>query len=186
MLGTAQNQFIDEVREGTGVFISHCYQCGKCSAGCPVASDMDITPSTIMRMLQTNSTELVEKVLGSYSIWLCLSCETCYCRCPMDIEIPKVMDHLRQISIAQHKVNHKARKIVAAHKAFLKSIQRTGRLYEIGMLAEFKLKTLDMNDFSLAPFMFLKGKLHLFPEKVKNMSSIRKIFKKAKKVKAWQ
>jgi heterodisulfide reductase subunit C len=139
-----------------------------------------------MRMLQTNDPGLVEKVIGSFAIWLCLSCETCYCRCPMDIEIPQLMDHLRQISIARNKVNPKAKKIVAAHKAFLRSIKNTGRLYEIGMLAEFKLKTLDLKDFSLAPFMFLKGKLHLFPDKIKNISSIRKIFKRTKKAAAWQ
>jgi heterodisulfide reductase subunit C2 len=166
--------------EKTGVLLSHCYQCGKCSAGCPVASEMDYSPSLIMRMLQTNNSALLDKVLKSYSIWLCLSCETCFCRCPMDIEIPLVMDYLRQESVARKMINPKARKIVAAHKAFLASIRRTGRLYEVGMLAELKIKTLDFSDVSLAPFMFMKGKLHLLPKKVKDIKAIRKIFMKTK------
>jgi heterodisulfide reductase subunit C2 len=177
------NTLTSVVEEKTGVLVSHCYQCGKCSAGCPVATEMDYSPSLILRMLQTNNSLLSEKVLRSYSIWLCLSCETCFCRCPMDIEIPLVMDYLRQESVARKMVNPKARKIVAAHKAFLSSIQHTGRLYEVGMLAEFKIKTLDFSDISLAPFMFMKGKLHLLPKRVKDLKSIRKIFSKTKNLK---
>jgi heterodisulfide reductase subunit C2 len=178
-----ENTITDLIEAQTGVFVSHCYQCGKCSAGCPVASEMDYTPSLIMRMLQTRNSVLLENILKSYSIWLCLSCETCFCRCPMDIEIPQVMDYLRQESVAKGMINAKARKIVIAHKAFLSSIRRTGRLYEMGMLAEFKIRTLDLSDISLAPFMFKKGKLHLFPKRVKNLNAIRQLFKKTKKQK---
>ncbi|MEG0455748.1 MAG: heterodisulfide reductase subunit C, partial [Bacteroides sp.] len=49
----------------TGVSVSHCYQCGKCSAGCVLASDMDYPPSYIMRLLQTNRLENDRKILSS-------------------------------------------------------------------------------------------------------------------------
>jgi heterodisulfide reductase subunit C2 len=172
--------YTGSIKGKIGVNITECYQCGKCSAGCPVSSEMDYPPSVIMRMLQTNRPDLIEKVLKSYTIWLCLSCETCYCRCPMQIEIPQVMDYLRQKSLQKGMVNKKARKILAAHKAFLTSINNTGRLYELGMLARFKIKTFDLKDISLAPFMFRKGKLHILPERVKNLNMVRSIFKKTK------
>lgn len=176
----SSSSYTGSIKGKIGVNITECYQCGKCSAGCPVSSEMDFPPSVIMRMLQTNRPELIQKVLKSYTIWLCLACETCYCRCPMQIEIPQLMDYLRQESLSRGLTNKKARKIIAAHKAFLKSINNTGRLYELGMLARFKMKTMDLNDISLAPFMFRKGKLHLIPERVKNIHAIRTIFKKTK------
>ena len=54
-----------EVLEHTEVKVSHCYQCGKCSAGCPLSEEMDYPPSVIMRMLQTGNPALEDKVLRS-------------------------------------------------------------------------------------------------------------------------
>ncbi len=51
-----------ELLEQTEVKVTHCYQCGKCSAGCPLAEEMDYPPSLVMRMLQTGNPELEEKV----------------------------------------------------------------------------------------------------------------------------
>ena len=33
----------------TGVIVSHCYQCGKCTAGCVLAEEMDFPPSFLVR-----------------------------------------------------------------------------------------------------------------------------------------
>ncbi|MDR3604234.1 MAG: 4Fe-4S dicluster domain-containing protein, partial [Syntrophaceae bacterium] len=30
--------------------INQCYQCGKCSAGCPVAPEMDLLPHQLVRL----------------------------------------------------------------------------------------------------------------------------------------
>ena len=49
----------------------------------------DYPPSVIMRMLQTGNPVLEDKVLRSFSIWVCLTCEMCFARCPMSIDIPK-------------------------------------------------------------------------------------------------
>ncbi|NTW33886.1 MAG: heterodisulfide reductase subunit C, partial [Bacteroidetes bacterium] len=68
----------DEILQKTGVDIRQCYQCGKCTAGCPVANEMDYPSSVIMRMLQTEEKCNEDKVKNAYSIWLCLSCEMCY------------------------------------------------------------------------------------------------------------
>ena len=35
-----------------GVIISRCYQCGKCTAGCVLAEEMDFPPSFLVRLLQ--------------------------------------------------------------------------------------------------------------------------------------
>ncbi|NOU45995.1 MAG: 4Fe-4S dicluster domain-containing protein [Bacteroidales bacterium] len=161
------------------VHTQKCYQCGKCSAGCPVATEMDLPPSLVMRLLQTERKENDEKVLRSESIWLCLTCEMCLSRCPMEIDIPSMMDYLRQKSRSEKKVNPKMKNIVSFHKAFLHSIQYTGRLFELGLILDYKRQSLNLTqDMMLAPKMIGNGKLHFIPEMMKDMPHITRIFKK--------
>jgi heterodisulfide reductase subunit C2 len=172
----------DPIQRHTGVKIARCYQCGKCSAGCPLAEEMDFPPSLILRMLQTGSPELEEKVLRSYAIWLCVTCETCIARCPMEIDIPKMMDWLRQESLRRGWTNPRARDIIRFHRAFLDSIQVTGRLYEIGMVADYKVRSRHiLQDVLLAPKMFIRGKLKPFPEMIQGRPLLAKIFGKTLK-----
>ena len=79
----------------TGVNISHCYQCGKCTAGCVLAEEMDFPPSYLVRLLQTATPANDTRVLCSNTIWICLNCENCIARCPKEIDIPAMMDYLR-------------------------------------------------------------------------------------------
>lgn len=161
----------------TGVSISHCYQCGKCTAGCVLAEEMDFPPSYLMRLLQTRTPENDSRVLGSNAIWICLNCENCMSRCPKEIDIPKIMDYLRGQARRQECVNKHAYPIVAFHNAFLQSVKHTGRLYEIGLIAGFKARTFRLTqDVNLVPGMLSKGKLNLLPESVKNKWRIKKIF----------
>jgi heterodisulfide reductase subunit C2 len=172
----------DEVLEYTEVKVSHCYQCGKCSAGCPLSEEMDFPPSVIMRMLQSGNPELEERVLRSFSIWVCLTCEMCFARCPMSIDIPKMMDFLREKSLKEKKANRKAKEIIAFHKSFLDSIRYTGRLYEIGLFADYKVRTLKiLDDMVLAPKMLKRGKLNIIPELIKDRSGVASIFRKTVK-----
>jgi len=171
----------EEVWHHQDVSVLRCYQCGKCSAGCPLSADMDYPPSVIMRLLQTGLPEFEEKVLRSRSIWLCLSCETCYCRCPMEIDIPKVMDHLRGESLRQKKIHPEAKKIIAFHRAFLDSIHYAGRLYEVGLIAGYKARTFNLwQDVVKAPVLFLKGKLKPLPHLVHNRKALARMFKPLK------
>ncbi len=174
-----QRTLAQKIVENTGESVARCYQCGKCSAGCPLASDMDITPSQVLHLLQLELPEFDEKVLRSFSIWLCLTCETCIARCPQEVDIPKIMDYLRGESVKQKKVNPKAKDIIAFHKAFLDSIEQTGRLFEIGLIADYKARSLHLvKDVLLAPKMFIKGKLGLFPEMIKDRVNLKKIFRR--------
>jgi heterodisulfide reductase subunit C2 len=176
------NTLASAIEDQVEVKAQKCYQCGKCSAGCPVADEMDLPPSMVLRLLQTENPANDDRVLKSLSIWLCVTCEMCLSRCPMEIDIPSMMDFLRQRSRSEGKVNPKAKNIIAFHKSFLNSIKYTGRLYELGLILDYKRQSFNLTqDIALAPKMLSTGKLHIFPEMIKGTKLIAKIFKKTSK-----
>lgn len=161
----------------TGVSVSRCYQCGKCSAGCPLAVEMDYPPSLMLRMLQMDMPHLDNKAISSKTTWLCLTCETCYARCPQEVDIPKMMDYIRSESVAKNKINPEVKDIYTFHAEFLKSVKNTGRLFEVGLVAGYKMKSGHLlKDVLIAPKMFLSGKLSLFAHRIKDKASFSKIF----------
>ena len=167
------------IRHEFGINLNHCYQCGKCAAGCPVAEDMDLTSCRTLRLLQMDEPAMDRKVLESEGIWLCLACETCSTRCPQEVEVAKIMDFVRTEAVAQGLAHPKSKDILAFHRAFLDSIRVTGRLYEIGLVADYKLRSRHfLKDVALAPKMYVRGKLPLFPHLIKGRDAMKRIFER--------
>ena len=94
-----RSKFLGKVEELSGESIYACYQCGKCSAGCPSISEMDIFPSEIIRLVQLGEEK---EVLNSKTIWICASCFTCVTRCPKGVDLAKIMESLRQINLRKN------------------------------------------------------------------------------------
>ncbi len=94
-----KSKFLDKVEELSGENIYACYQCGKCSAGCPSISEMDISPNEIIRLVQLGEEK---EVLNSKAIWICASCFTCVTRCPKGVDLAKIMESLRQITLRKN------------------------------------------------------------------------------------
>lgn len=84
-----------EVYRISGQNVYACYQCGKCSGGCPVINEMDYLPNQIIHMIQIGD----ETALETKAIWLCASCFTCTIRCPRDVDLAKVMEALRLLKL---------------------------------------------------------------------------------------
>lgn len=165
----------DEISERTFQDVSLCYQCGKCSAGCPVRYYMDIAPNKVVRLIQLG---YYEDALKSSTPWLCAGCLTCSTRCPKEFDLAKFMDAVREIAIEKG-VEVKEKNILKFHKAFLDQINSHGRSYEVGLVAEYKMKTLDLlQDVDSAPGMYLKGKLAILPHNIKDRKGVKSIFKK--------
>lgn len=93
-IGADEKKFIDRVSELSGKNVYSCYQCGRCSAGCPFAFDMDVLPNQIIRLVQLG---LAEEALSCEAINVCASCFTCQSRCPKGIDIASVAEALRQL-----------------------------------------------------------------------------------------
>ncbi len=86
--------FQDRLKELSGQDLFACYQCGKCTAGCPSASAMDVPPHLAIRMAWMG---LEEELRGVNTPWLCAACLTCDLRCPKGIDISRIMEALRAI-----------------------------------------------------------------------------------------
>lgn len=167
------------VREATGQSVFGCYQCGKCTAGCPLAAEMDYAPNQILRLLQLGLPGTEEEVLKALSVWLCLTCETCAARCPQEVDLPRIMDYLRQESLRRGCAHPKARDILAFHRAFLDTIRRGGRLHEVSLIAAYKLKTLHLlQDVLTAPALLARGKLKLMPHAIEGKAAVQGVFER--------
>ncbi len=156
-----------------------CYQCGKCFAGCPMAFAMDISPSQVMRFIQLG---YLDEVLCSKTIWVCSSCQTCTTRCPQEVEIAHVMDMLRSLSFRNSK-NTIASEIKLAHELFLKNIKMFGRVFEPLLILFYNFRSGQFfKDVDKAPQMLFEGNLTFFPETIKGIKEVRKIFSNIEKL----
>jgi heterodisulfide reductase subunit C len=166
---------IHALEEKSGVNLKDCYQCGKCSAGCPVAFAMDKSPRQIIRLLQLG---LLEEALAAHTPWLCATCQTCYSRCPKDVDLPSLMEAVRQAGKKKGIIPEKGSNIF--NDIFLSNVKTFGRSPEVILSALYNLKSGHLfQDVDSVPHLFLSGKAHVMPERVKNMDAIKKIFAKS-------
>ncbi|MEW6183083.1 MAG: 4Fe-4S dicluster domain-containing protein [Bacillota bacterium] len=175
----ADSGFMQDIVRASGQeTLSHCYQCGKCTAGCPAAFDMDYKPNQVIRLLQLG---LKEQVLASRAIWVCAGCWTCSTRCPCNIGIAQVMDSLRIIARKEGTAG-KGKSVIMFNDLFLQSVRRNGRVFELGVLLSHNFKSgKPFRDAELGRFMLSKGKLRLSAEKIKGTKVIRKLFSRPEK-----
>jgi heterodisulfide reductase subunit C len=92
-ISSVRGEFVRQIEAISGQSLLACNQCGKCSAGCPVAFGVDLLPNQVIRLAQLG----IEDVLAAQTIWTCASCLTCVARCPKGIDLPRVMESLRVI-----------------------------------------------------------------------------------------
>jgi len=165
-----------------GVDISKCYQCGKCTAGCPMAPYMDIAPNRMMYLVQVGDTPAADLVLNSGAIWTCAGCLTCTQRCPQKVDVAGVIDALRETAHQAGKISPERKKVLAFHQAFLDGVAKNGVMNEMPLVRQYKLATKDLfSDVTLAPKMMLKGKLKMFSRKIKGRHEVARIFERCRK-----
>ncbi|MDH7516390.1 MAG: 4Fe-4S dicluster domain-containing protein [Bacteroidota bacterium] len=175
MSDTLHPSLADRIARLTGQHPFLCYQCGKCSAGCPVRAFTELAPNRVVRLVQLG---FDKEALQAPSAWLCAGCMTCTTRCPKGFDLAGFMDCVRQIG-RQENVPLPEKKIRRFHEAFLRQVERFGRAFELGLVAEYKMASGDlMQDVDMAPAMVLKGKLGFFPHRVNNPAAIRRLFQR--------
>lgn len=173
----SSKDFREEIKRLSREKVEDCYNCGKCTAGCPMAPDMDVPPATMIRLVQMGDREAA---LNARSYWVCSSCETCATRCPKDVSVARLMDTLRQYSIARG-LRPTFPHAYQFNKAFMESVRDNGVVHELGMVGKYKLATLKFfEDMAIGLDMFMKGKLRFSPEKIKGADAIKRIYERSK------
>ena len=166
---TATPSLVEVVRAATGSNANKCYQCIKCTSGCPLADQFDLTPNQVMRSVQLNDSAVLE----SKSIWLCASCHTCATRCPQQLDVTGVMDALR-IESRRRGIKPAVAEIARFNDLFMRGLKIFGRTYELGLATAFNLALgKPLRDSALGKKMLLRGKLNFLPHFASGMKKTR-------------
>jgi heterodisulfide reductase subunit B len=163
MATTLTADFANQIREKTGENVFECYQCIKCTSGCPLAEHFDLAPNQVMRAAQLGMEDMI---YASKTAWLCASCQTCTTRCPQGIDIAKVMDFIVGQAI-EGGIEPQVPQAALFNKVFLRNVDVLGRAYELGLIVEMNVRTgQPLKDLGLGVEMFRRGKIKLLPKVV--------------------
>lgn len=170
---TVDFAFLHEVEERSGQPVATCYQCRKCTAGCPTAYLMEYDPARIVHQVQMGEREAL---LASQAIWMCVGCETCGTRCPNRICIGRVNDALRQMAVEAGAAIGE-RRVYQFHRAFLNNIRYFGRVHELSMTVEYKLRSMDLlSNLDFGVKLIRAGKLPILPQPIAGRDQIARLF----------
>jgi heterodisulfide reductase subunit C len=154
--------------------VMRCYHCRCCGSGCPFIEAMDYPPNAVIRLLQFG---MLDEALSSSTIWVCVACNTCAMECPMAIDIPAMMDQLRQLAL-QNGVTIAEPDVLRFHQTVLDSVERYGRTHKLEIMMRFKLTTRRwLQDWQVGLKMLAKRKLDLLPSRIKHIDAITPFFK---------
>ncbi len=107
-----------------GEGILQCFQCGTCTATCPVRKfDPDFNVRRVIRLTLLGAKE---KVLTSDFVWMCSTCYSCYELCPQNVKITDVMTALKNLAVK----NGHAHPNVKVHIPILEEFGHLGEITE--------------------------------------------------------
>ena len=161
-----------------GEKIKKCIQCGTCTGSCPVSYTMDIPPREIIALFRAGD---IESILNSRTIWTCASCYACTVRCPSGIKVTDILYALKRTAMDQN-LFPKRFPVYVLSKSFVSMTNLFGRSYEIGLLLSFYLKTNPLKLVGMIPLAFRlwrKGRIGVFPKRVKQGKQLAKILREA-------
>ena len=163
--------------------VPSCYQCKRCTNGCPVSFAMDLYPDEVIRRVGMGQ---IERVLHCRTIWICSSCETCTTRCPNEVDIAGVMDFLKELAVKKG-IEVPEPNTLVFHQSFLKEIKKRGRVFEGGLMQGYMLRSGEIfrklrdgsiwDEVSMGIKMLRKGRLPLLPEGIEGKKEVRKLMK---------
>lgn len=182
LIGDRGYYFLNRMQGETGVDISACYQCERCTNACPVSHFMDIKPHQAIRYVQLGWRE---DLLKSSTIWICLSCEMCSTYCPNDVDVAEIINHLRNMA-AYSSITPKEKSLAVFHQTFLEVLQKSGRVNEFRLMNAYYSKPdilkervkqgILIEDLLLGMTLLRKGRLKLFTPRSRAIKEIKKIY----------
>lgn len=179
--------FLEQL-EADGKFDTNaCFQCRKCTNGCPVTFAMDLYPDEVIRLVILGQRETV---LGCRTIWVCAACETCTARCPNGVKIAELMDAIKERTLLE-RVPGPQPQILTLHRTFLKNVRKWGRAFEGTLLPAYLMQSGQFLhkwreglwgwDIKFGWRLLCKGRFFHFPKRIKGKKEIRNILIRHKK-----
>ncbi len=159
-----------------------CIQCGSCGGSCPSAAAMDHTPRALFAMLRAG---LRDEALTSNTFWLCVSCYHCVVRCPQEIHITDVMYTLKCMAVEEGRYQSSTGPDFS--NTFVDMVENMGRSFELGLASVHYLKHFPLRLPSLTPMAFgllTKKRMSIVPKRIKQLSQLKAILKRAKELEA--
>lgn len=175
-------RWLAQVQAASGVKAGACYGCKKCSNGCPLSFAMDLHPYQVVRYLQLGQ---MDKLEGSSTVWICASCQTCLTRCPNQVDLPRLMDWLKEELVRRGQAAPEE-KVRLFHQLFLKGVAKRGRVFEGELMAGYMLKTGGafgpeaIKNARMGLTMLKKGRLKLVPARIKDRRWLKALFSEPK------
>jgi heterodisulfide reductase subunit C len=136
-----------------------------------------------------------EEVLNNLLVWKCVACYTCGSRCPNNIQTARITEALKQMSKEAH-IEPLLPKVAAFHDAFLESASHFGRVNELEFMGLYEMHNAKRelklgggwkavadeikNQAKLGLSMLKKKRMHFRLSKIKGLSEIKRLYKKAK------
>jgi len=186
LIGDRGDYFLNRIQGETGMNVSACYQCERCTNACPVSHFMDIKPHQAMRYVQLGWRE---DLLKSSTIWVCLSCEMCTTYCPNEVGVAEIINHLRNIA-ARSSITPKEKNLAVFHQTFLEVLRKSGRVNEFRLMNAYYLKPNILHEkiksgsfkeeLLLGMTLLKKGRLKPFTSKSKAIKDIQKAYIQAR------
>lgn len=90
---------LSELEKYGTVNIESCFNCGNCTAVCPLSSETESFPRRMIRYAQIG---LRENLVNSKELWLCYYCGECTATCPRQANPGEFMSAARRYAIAQY------------------------------------------------------------------------------------
>jgi len=166
-----------KIAAAAGVTLHDCYQCGKCSAGCPMAEAMDLQPRQMVRLLQLG---MADDLLKSRSIWLCATCHMCMDRCPNSIDIPALVEQARY-EAARRKLCA-VPEVGKFNRIFLENVKNFGKSQETILEGAYNIMTGNfIQDLGSVPHMLRHGIVGPELHTVREREALRKLVENAQK-----
>ncbi len=136
---------------------------------------MDYTPRKIVQLIKIGA----EKTLLSCNTpWICVTCKLCVDRCPAGIDIPRIMDYIREKALAKKDFSPEVYNVILFHKLLLEGVYRRGRISEAALALKFNLRTGQyLKDAKLGGKLFFKGKINPFSPRIRDINKVRSLFK---------
>ncbi len=99
---------LPEIRTYGAADIDACFNCGNCTAVCPLADNDANFPRRLIRYAQLG---MRDRLTASKDVWMCYYCGECSATCPREAEPGEFMAAARRFAIAQYDVTGLAKRM---------------------------------------------------------------------------